>query len=182
MTSPNWSIATAAAAILLLAACSNEGGTQPANTAALAREIAACPLLTQQEVGQAAGVTMFAGEERPPIGAGPGSGRMTTCSWKEDIDGPAPTIITLLVWSWPPGSNGAANYLASFRKAAEEFPDLPEPEPVELGEEASWDGTSLHARAGDVSISISVSKPDVDAATARAASETLARLVLDRVG
>jgi len=172
------------AAVALLAGCSDQGTSQtsaqtgtPPGTA-LAVEIAACPLLAREEVAAAVERDMFAGEEGSPIGGGAGSGRMTSCAWKEDLDGPAPTLVTLLVWSWPPGSGGATNYLASFRKAAQEYADLPEPEPIALGEEALWDGTSLHARTGDVSFSIGVSKPESDPAEARAASETLAQAVL----
>lgn len=124
---------------------------------------------------------MGEGEERPPVGGGENAGRMTTCAWLATSDEPGSAIVTLLVWAWPPGSGGAGNYLDSFRKAAEEYQDLPAPEPVSLGEEALWDGTSVSVRSGDVSFSISVSEKDLDPAAGKAESQALADVVLSKL-
>jgi len=106
---------------------------------------------------------------------------MTACAWDATSDQPGAAIVTLLVWSWPSGSGGGTNYLESFRQAAKQYKDLPTPQPVKLGEEALWDGTSMHVRSGDVSFSISLSEKGLDPAKGEEESQALAEIVLGKL-
>jgi hypothetical protein len=118
-------------------------------------EVAACPLLTTDEVAAALGEPLVAAEQ-DPMGGGEKQGRMTTCIWTPANSGLGPTM-SLILWSWPPGSPGAARFIEAFRIVAEDYPDLPTPESVAIGDEALWDGTGMHVRKGDMSFSLSTS-------------------------
>jgi len=170
---------TLVAVAFLPAACSGDSGK---STSARAPEIAACPLLSPADIQKVVGTAMGDGKEREPAGGGENEGRMTACAWDATSDEPGAAIVTLLVWSWPSGSGGGTNYLESFRQAAKEYKDLPTPEPVTLGEEALWDGTSMHVRSGDVSFSISLSEKGLGPAKTREESQALAEIVLGKLG
>lgn len=64
--------------------------------------------------------------------------------------------------------------------AAARTGNLPEPEPVTLGEAAHWNGETMNVRQGDVTMSLSLSGP-VDAAALRAAAESLTKSALGRL-
>ncbi len=171
-------LAAAAAIAFLPAACSDESGE---STSTRAAEIAACPLITDAEFQKALGTAMGDGKEREPVGGGDNEGRMTGCVWDSSPDAPGGTIATLLVWSWPSGSGGPTNYLESFRQAAKESKDLQTPEPVSLGDEALWDGNTLHARTGDISFSVTVSAKGLDDTQRKTDSQALAENVLSKL-
>lgn len=169
-----------AAMAFLPAACSG-GGESAGSSSTRAAEIAACPLLAPAELEQVVGSAMAEGKERESMGGGENEGRMTACVWNAVSEEPGAAIVSLLVWSWPAGSGGPGNYLESLRRAAKEYKDLPTPEPVSLGEEALWDGTSTHVRSSDVSFSVSVSEKGLDPAQAKAESQALAEVVLGKL-
>lgn len=172
-------LATLVAVAVLPAACS--GGGSGESTSTRAAEIAACPLLSPADIQKVVGTAMDDGKEREPAGGGDNEGRMTACAWDATSDQPGAAIVTLLVWSWPSGSGGGTNYLESFRQAAKQYKDLPTPQPVKLGEEALWDGTSMHVRSGDVSFSISLSEKGLDPAKGEEESQALAEIVLGKL-
>jgi hypothetical protein len=172
-------LVTLVAVAFLPAACSGGGSGQ--STSSRAAEIAACPLLSPADIQKVVGAAMADGKERESAGGGENEGRMTGCVWDATSDQPGSAIVTLLVWSWPSGSGGGSNYLESFRQAAKEYKDLQTPEPVDLGEEALWDGMSVHVRSGDVSFSISVSEKGLDPAKSKEDSQALAEIVLGKL-
>lgn len=180
-------LATLAAAALAPAACSDGGSGQSSDggsgqsTATRAAEIAACPLLSPAEIETVVGSAMGDGKERDPTGGGENQGRMTACTWEAASGDPGAAFVTLLVWSWPAGSGGGGNYLESFRQAARDYDDLPEPEPVTLGEEALWDGTAIHVRSGDVSFDVAVGEKGLAPATSKEEAQALAEVVLGRL-
>ena len=171
-------LATLVAAAFLPAACSGGSGK---STSSRAAEIAACPLLSPADIQKVVGAAMVDGKEREPTGGGENEGRMTACAWDATSGEPGSAIVTLLVWSWPSGSGGGSNYLELFRQAAKEYKDLPTPEPVNLGEEALWDGMSTHVRSGDISFSVSVSEKGLDDAKRKEDSKALAEIVLGKL-
>ena len=115
------------------------------------------------------------------MGGGEKQGRMTTCIWTPADNRLGPTV-SLILWSWPPGGPGAARFIEAFRTVAEDYPDLPTPEPVAIGDEALWDGTGVHVRKGDMSFSLSTSLNALDdTPDARAKMQTLAGIVAGRL-
>jgi hypothetical protein len=148
--------------------------------AASPAEISACALIMPSEVATVLGTAMIAAEQAP-MGGGEGRGRMTACFWSPEAGRLGPTL-SLMVWSWPPGSAGATGYVEAFRTAAAEHPDLPAPEPLAIADEALWDGTGVHVRKGDVSFSLGTSLNALDATPdARDKLEALANLVASRL-
>jgi hypothetical protein len=162
-----------AIASVVLSACSDESSS----SAATAVKIDACGLLDADRVGAAIGVPVQPGAEGRSAGGGENEGVLSTCNWQAPDDTPRLPTVTLMVWSWPAGGKGAQSYIQSFRDAAEQYPDLPKPEPVTMGDEAIWVGNGLQARKNDASISVTVSGIDED--KAKPAVMALAREVLD---
>lgn len=164
-----------AAAILPIATLWSE--PVPAGPAA---EVAACPLLTADEVESVFGQILVA-DEREPTGGGLNQGRMTTCIWSPAGGRLGPTL-SVIVWSWPAGSPGAAGYLEAFQQIAAEYPDLPQPEPLAIGDAALWDGNGVHVRKGDLTFSLATSMNALDPTSdARAKLEDLAAIVAGRL-
>jgi len=141
-------------------------------------DIAACPLLSAGEVGDAFGEAVEAAEQ-VPMGGGPGRGRQTTCFWTPAGGAPGATV-SLAVWSWPAGHPGAAGFIEAIRGAT--YPDRPAPEAVAIGDEALWDGDRLHVLSGSVAFTLAASLNALDdAPEARPALEALAGSVVERL-
>ncbi len=171
----------AALAVLFAAGCSSESGK-------VANPVDACALLSDEEVGAAFARTFSPAESGPPVGGGEKQGAMTLCSWESpgaEVAGDFgasirnTVFINLMVWSWPAGGGGGEGYMKSFIDAAR-AQNLPEPEPVTLGEAAHWTGDMMNVRQGDVTMTLSLSGP-IDAAALRTAAESLARSALGRL-
>jgi hypothetical protein len=143
-------------------------------------EIPACPLLTADEVSAAFGQPLVAAEQEA-TGGGDGQGRRTTCLWTPAEGRLGPTL-SVMVWSWPPGGSSAEGYMDAFVAVAEQFPDLPAPEPLEIGDEALWDGNSFHLRKGDVTVTLGTSLNALDdTPDARAKLEDVAKIIAGRL-
>lgn len=115
------------------------------------------------------------------MGGGDNQGRMTTCFWSP-ADGRLGPTLSVIVWSWPPGGSGATGYMEAFQTIAEEYPDLPAPEPLPIGDAALWDGSSVHVRKGDLTFSLASSMNALDPTPdARAKLVSLAEIVARRL-
>lgn len=171
---PRRSSAIAFAAALLLAA-----STGPVR-AASAAEIAACPLLTADEVAEAFGQPLVAAEQAP-TGGSDGEGRKTACLWTPEGGRLGPTL-SVILWSWPPGGPHALGYMQALVAAGAQFPDLPAPEPLDIGDAALWDGNSLHLRKGDMTVTLGTSLNALDdTPDAGAKLEGLAKIIAGRL-
>jgi hypothetical protein len=170
-----------AAATLAATGCSEQSSstTQVASGGDTgAATIEACTLLTEQDITAATGTALGSGQEQMSAGGGENEGYMTSCNWRTPDDADAFGLVSLIVWSWPPGTNGAANYIDAFRKAAEEYDDVPEPERLPLGDEGLWDGQTVNVRKGDTAFMLGASGDSFDP---KAASLALAANVLSRL-
>jgi hypothetical protein len=66
------------------------------------------------------------------------------------------SFAVLAVISWPAGSEGPAEFLQSFRDAADSQLIPSSPLPLHIGDEALWWGDGVAARKGNISFGISV--------------------------
>jgi hypothetical protein len=167
-------LASAIAVVTIAALWSGTASADPAV------EVAACPLLEAAEVEAVFGQTLVAAEQEP-MGGGGNKGRMTTCFWTPAGGSLGPTL-SLILWSWPPGGSGAEGYMEAFLGIAEEYPDLPEPEVLAIGDAAMWDGSGVHVRKGDLTFSLAGSMNALDPIPdAQSKLEKLAAIVADRL-
>jgi hypothetical protein len=174
-------IAIATAVASAAAGCTDQSSTTAGASSAgsaVAPRIEACALLTEEEIAAATGVALAGGQEQSSGGGGENQGHMTSCSWQTPDDAANFGLVVLTVWSWPPGSTGAANYVDAFRKVAAEIGGTTEPETLAVGDEALWDGTNVNARKGDVSISISATAHANDS---RTTAKALAERILSKL-
>jgi hypothetical protein len=170
-----WAAVFALAATLALAACSDDGSSS--TTTAKAKKIDACSLLAVAQVEAVVGQPIKPAREGRTAGGGENEGAMTSCHWDADSEALRAPDVTLMVWTWPAGTKGAENYINSFSEAHRQNASIPKPEPVSIGDEAIWDGMGVDVRKGNVNFSLAIVGPDK--ATARKATVTLARKVLD---
>ncbi len=187
MHAPRFQAAVATlAACLLVQACSDSEDTEAAKETPQAGSelpppglpapppaprlpsINACSLLNAQEVGDIIGHDMDGPEAGPTAGGGVGEGKMNSCSFasRSESENAAPAellaelnttwFVNVTVWVWPSGGQGARNYMNAMRDAP--MTDDPVREVDGLADEAVWNGT-LHARQGDVTVSLDVRPP-----------------------
>jgi hypothetical protein len=150
-----------------------------AATAEVASVIPACPLLTPDEVAAVFGVPLAAAEQEPS-GGGEGEGRMTTCLWTP-ADGRLGATLSLVVWSWPAGDGGAADFLETLRLLAGEESDRTA-ETLRFGDDALWDGDRVYLRKGGTTVTLATSLNALDATPdARTKLEALAIIVAERL-
>jgi hypothetical protein len=72
--------------------------------------------------------------------------------------------------------------MEAFLGIAEEYPDLPEPEVLAIGDAALWDGSGVHVRKGDLTFSLAGSMNALDPIPdAQSKLEKLAAIVADRL-
>ncbi|HSG95321.1 MAG TPA: hypothetical protein VLA28_07355 [Afifellaceae bacterium] len=175
------SIAGTVIAAVIAAGCSSESSK-------VATPVEACTLLTSDEVDAAFARTFDAATPWQSAGGGENQAAMTSCSWEApgaevagDIGASVRNMvfINLMAWSWPAGSGGGDNYLASFEKAAREL-NMPAPVAVALGDAAHWNGETMNVKKGDVTLSLTVSGP-LDGPALRAAAESLTKSALGRL-
>lgn len=134
--------------------------------AAKLQGVDACSILNAEDVAEVIGHAMEGPNVGPSAGGGLGEGKMSSCSYEShsDAENAAPAellaelnsstwFVNVTVWVWPSGGQGARNYIQAMRDA----PMTGDPvRTVDgLGDEAVWNGT-LHARKGDVTVSLDV--------------------------
>ena len=179
------SIAGAVLVTLAVAGCSDESG----KSGKAAASFDACALLTAEDFNAVFDRTFTADEAGKTTGGGGAKqGAMMSCAWvspgAEVAGKPMASLnntyfINLIAWSWPAGSSGSDNYMNSFVEAAKTY-NQPVPVPVTLGDGALWGGKTMHVKKGDVTMSLTFTGPD-DEAAKRAAAESLATTALGRL-
>ena len=167
------SLASALAILTIAALWSGTASAAPA-------EVAACPLLTADEIAAALGEPLVA-VEQDPMGGGEKRGAHDHLHLDAPRRPRADHVSDPLVLAARRGP-GAARFIEAFRTIAEEYPDLPTPEPIGIGDEALWDGTGVHVRKGDMSFSLSTSLNALDdTPDAKAKMQGLAEIVAGRL-
>jgi hypothetical protein len=155
------------------------------------RAIDPCALLTADEVSAAVGKAVEPGRYSDNRVTRDGA-RSTTCLWSVALPAgvaPDPTrslggreFAILNVIAWPGGPSDARKYLENFRDAFEHGEISSKPVDLSIGaDEALWWGDGVAARRDGVSIGMSVASAG-DRALRRPRAETLARLVVKRLG
>lgn len=150
-----------------------------------------CSLLSAAEVSAAMGATVGSGR-LTTIGPTRDGAFSTTCLWEVALPPgvvPDPTksrggrsFAILNVMNWAGGPGDPRIFLEGFRKAFREKAIGSEPVDLQIGaDEALWWGDGVAARKGQVSFGISVASAG-DRAARRPKAESLARLIVRRIG
>ena len=162
-----WTISAVAAVLLFEVAAESPADTE---TAAIpqAPEVNSCLLLTDRQVSGVLNMKVDPGvrEDSGRLdGAGYEGSYSSTCTWRVSADRDAhdPTrplggasFAILTIISWPAANNGPANFLQSFRDAAQAHVITTTPVPLQIGDDALWWGDGVAARKGKFSFGISI--------------------------
>jgi hypothetical protein len=152
------------------------------------KEINACTMLTDAEVGAALGTPVEPGLRRDS-GVTPDGAYSSTCLWRVSADKDAKDpkrplggarFAILNAMAWSKSSKGPASFLQSFRDAARDHTIDKTPVALKIGDESLWWGDGVAVRKGDMSFGMSVHLV-TERERERGLSEGLAAKVLKRL-
>lgn len=152
----------AASAAVLLAACGPGGGTK------MTGMVDSCGVLRAIDAPGLIGVEFDPPEGQREVEAGDNAGKMSSCSLTSAAPAEDPGsladvgaqlrntwFVTLMAWTWP-NAESAKGYMDSMRQS--DAMGAASVDVSGLGDEAVWNGM-MHARAGNVTLSLDVRGP-----------------------